>query len=279
MTASPASLLAAPAARPAPLPRLVRIELLKLTSTRLPYGLLATSLGLSLLFTILEAARAGTPGGPAALTGYAGQSQIVTGGVWGLIFASVLGVTVSSGEFRHHTATLTYLATPSRSRVLAAKAAAGAVAGAVFGLTVYVITLAVGFSFVAARGYHLAIGAGTLADWGAGHLVGAALLGVIGVVAGSLVRSQVATVIGVFVWMIIIESLIGGLFNAARPYLPYTAATALAGTPLGAASFGPGRGASGAAPLPFAASTALLAAIALAGALIAARTTIRRDVS
>jgi hypothetical protein len=36
---------------------------------------------------------------------------------------------------------------------------------------------------------------------------------------------------------------------------------------------------SGVAPLPFAAGAALLAAIAVAGALIAARTTIRRDVS
>lgn len=279
MTASPASLPAAPAARPTPLPRLVRIELFKLTSTRLTYGLLATSVGLTLLWTTLEASRAGTPSGPAALTGYAGQSAIVTGGAWGLILAAVLGVTVSSGEFRHHTATLTYLATPGRSRVLAAKAVAGALAAAVFGLAGYVITLAIGLSFVAARGYHLAIGAGTLTDWGLGHLVGAALLGVIGVVVGSLVRSQFATVIGVFVWTILIESLIGGLFNEARPYLPYTAATALAGTPLGSASFGPGRGASGVAPLPFAASTALLAAIALMGALIAARTAIRRDVS
>ena len=163
--------------------------------------------------------------------------------------------------------------------MLAAKAAAGGIAAAAFGLAGYVITLAVGLSFVAAHGYHLAIGAGTLTDWGLGHLVGAALLGVIGVVVGSLVRSQFATVIGVFVWTIIIESLIGGLFSSARPYLPYTAATALAGTPLGSASFGPGRGASGVVPLPFAAGTALLAAIAIAGALIAARTTIRRDVS
>jgi hypothetical protein len=67
--------------------------------------------------------------------------------------------------------------------------------------------------------------------------------------------------------------------HSVRPYLPYTAATALAGTPLGAASFGPGRGVSGTAALPFAAGTALLAAIAVAGALIAARTTIRRDVT
>jgi ABC-type transport system involved in multi-copper enzyme maturation permease subunit len=270
---------AAPAVRPTALPRLVRIELLKLTSTRLTYGLLATSVGLTLLWTTLDASRAGTPSGPAALTGYTGQASIITSGVWGLILAAVLGVTISSGEFRHNTATLTYLATPRRSRVLAAKAAAGGIAAATFGLAVYVITLAVGLSFVAAHGYHLAIGAGTLTDWGLGHLVGAALLGVIGVVLGSLVRSQFATVIGVFVWTIIIESLIGGLFSSARPYLPYTAATALAGTPLGSASFGPGRGASGVLPLPFAAGTALLAAIVIAGALIAARTTIRRDVT
>lgn len=270
---------AAPAVRPTALPRLVRIELLKLTSTRLTYGLLATSVGLTLLWTTLDASRAGTPSGPAALTGYTGQASIITGGVWGLILAAVLGVTISSGEFRHNTATLTYLATPSRSRVLAAKAVAGGIAAAAFGLAGYVITLAVGLSFVAAHGYHLAIGTGTLTDWGLGHLVGAALLGVIGAVVGSLVRSQFATVIGVFVWTIIIESLIGGLFSSARPYLPYTAATALAGTPLGSASFGPGRGASGVVPLPFAAGTALLAAIAIAGALIAARTTIRRDVT
>ena len=250
---------AAQAPRRTPLARLVRIELLKLTSTRLTYGLLATSVGLTLLWTVLEASRAGQPNGPAALTGYAGQTSIITGGVWGLILAAVLGVTISSGEFRHHTATLTYLAAPSRARVLAAKAAAGGIAAAVFGLAGYAVTLAIGLIFTGAYGYRLVIGAGTLTDWGLGHLAGAALLGVIGVVVGSLIRSQLATVIGVFAWTIIIESLIGGLFGSVRPYLPYTAATALAGTPLGSASFGPSRGVSGAAPLPFAAATALKA--------------------
>jgi ABC-type transport system involved in multi-copper enzyme maturation permease subunit len=207
------------------------------------------------------------------------QRLLITGGVWGLILAAVLGATISSGEFRHNTATLTYLAAPARGRVLIAKMAAGAIGGAVFGAIGYVLTLAIGLSFTAAHGYHLAIGGSTLADWGFGHLVGAGLLGVLGVVAGSLVQSQFATVIGIFVWTIIIESLIGGLFSSARPYLPYSAATALAGTPLGTASFGPSRGVSGIAPLPFAAATALLAAIALAGAVIAARTTVRRDVT
>jgi ABC-2 type transport system permease protein len=110
--------------------------------------------------------------------------------------------------------------------------------------------------------------------------VAAALLAAIGVALGSLIRSQLAVVIGVFVWTIVIESLLGALFNAVQPYLPYTAATTLAGTQLGGAAFGPAHDASTTATaLPFAAAVALLAALAIAAALIADRTTVARDVS
>jgi ABC-2 type transport system permease protein len=257
--------------------RLVRIELLKLTSTRLGYGLLAVVAVLTPVWTSIAASRAGSAsGGPEPLYTAAGQTTIIAGGVWSMIIAMVLGVTISSGEFRHHTAANTYLAVPGRNRVLAAKTVAGSIGGAVFGIAGYLTALAVGLSFTAAHGYRLVIGAGTLADWGIGRVLGTALLGAIGVVVGSLVRSQLAAVVGVFVWTLLLESLIGGLFGAVRPYLPYNAATTLAGTPLGEAGFSP---ASGVAALPFAAATALLVAIALAGALVAARTTVRRDIS
>jgi ABC-2 type transport system permease protein len=267
----------APRARRGGFARVVRVELLKLTSTRLGYGLLAVVAVLTPVWTSIAASRAGSSsGGPAPLYTLAGQTTIIAGGVWSMIIAMVLGVTISSGEFRHHTATNTYLAVPGRNRVLAAKAVAGAAGGAVYGAAGYLTSLAVGLSFTAAHGYRLMIGAGTLADWGIGRVVGTALLGAIGVVVGSLVRSQLAAVVGVFVWSLLLESLIGGLFAAVRPYLPYNAATTLAGTPLGEAGFSP---ASGVAPLPFAAATALLVAIALAGALVAARTTVRRDIT
>jgi ABC-2 type transport system permease protein len=259
--------------------RQVRVELLKLATTRMTYGLLAVSVGLTALWNTLESSRAGTSGAVASLGTYSGLRAVVTGGVWGLILAAVLGVIVATGEFRHHTATATYLAAPHRSRVLAAKAVAGACGGAVFGLAGYAVACGIGLSFVAAKGYPVTIGGGTFFDWGAGHLAGGALLGVLGVVVGSLIRSQIAGVIGAFVWAIILESLIGGLFNGARPYLPYTAASALAGTPLGAASFGPGRGATADAPLPFAAAVALLAALGLVVGVVAARTTVRRDIT
>jgi ABC-2 type transport system permease protein len=259
--------------------RLIRVELFKLAVTRMTYGLLAVSVGLTALWNILEASRAGTAGAGAPLDTYSGLRSIVSGGVWGLVLAAVLGVIVASGEFRHHTATATYLAAPHRGRVLAAKAVAGACGGAVFGLAVYAVSCAVGLGFAAAKGYPVAIGGATFFDWGAGHVAGGALLGAIGVVVGSLVRSQLAGVIGVFIWSIILESLLGGLFTAVRPYLPYTAAAALAGTPLGAASFGPGRGATADAPLPFLAAVGLLAGIAVVFGIAAARTTVRRDIT
>jgi ABC-2 type transport system permease protein len=189
----------------------------------------------------------------------------------------VLGVTVSSGEFRHQTATQTYLATPDRGRVLTTKGIAAALAGAVFGLVGFVISTGTGLIFLAAHGYR--IGDATLARYGIGHLLAGALLAAIGVAVGSLIRSQLAGVIGVFVWAIIIESVIGGLYHSVWRYLPYTAATTLSGSAVGGGAFGPAHGLSASGPLPFAGAVGLLIGIAAVLSLIAARTTVRRDIS
>ncbi|MHB8290327.1 MAG: hypothetical protein ACYDEY_14075 [Acidimicrobiales bacterium] len=261
--------------------RLVRIEWLKLRTMRTTFGVLATSAALTALFASLEASRAGNgTSGVAPLYTASGLTTVTTVTGWSMIFAAVLGVIVSSGEFRHATATLTYLASPNRSRVLVAKATVGAGAGAVFGALSAVIAIGVGLIFVAAHGYQVVLGASTLASHAAGAALGAALFGAIGVAVGTLIRSQLAGVIGVFVWALVIESLIGGLFTAARPYLPYTAATTLAGIKLGGAAFGPAHGLAGVAgPLPFAAAAVLVAAVGVAIAALAARTTLTRDIT
>jgi len=257
----------------------IRMELLKLRGTRLGYGLLAAAAGLTILFSVLEATRAGS-GQVAPLSTAGGVNAVLTGGTLALLMAAVLGVTVSSGEFRHGTATATYLAVPQRNRVLVAKSVAAACAGAVFGFTGWLIATGVGVGYVASDGYHEPVSVATMARYAAGHVLAGALLAAIGVGVGSLVRSQLAAVIGVIVWAIVIESIIGDLFNAVQPYLPYTAATTLAGSSLGGAAFGPAHGAvSSASALPFAASVTLLAAVCVAVAAIAARTTVGRDVS
>jgi ABC-type transport system involved in multi-copper enzyme maturation permease subunit len=261
--------------------RLVRVELLKLTTTRSGYVLLGTAAGLTIVFSILEASLAGKGGtySPAPLYTSSGFNSIENGGVWFLLLSAVFGVMITSGEFRHRTATNTYLAAPRRNRVLTAKMATAALAGAIFGFAGFVIPLAIALGYVAADGHPVPMGDLTMAANGAGHLVAGALLTAIGAAVGALVRSQMAGTVGIFAWMVVAESLLGGLFTSARPYLPYTAATVLGGTSLGGGAFGPSHGVGGGTPLPFAAGTALLLAIALVLAGLAARTTVRRDIT
>ena len=91
--------------------------------------------------------------------------------------------------------------------------------------------------------------------------------------------AQLAGVIGVLVWCMVIESILGGSVSAIRAYLPYTAATTLGGAKLGAGAFGPGYSVSSQGALPFLGAAALIAAIAIAISLLAERTTVRHDIT
>jgi hypothetical protein len=141
------------------------------------------------------------------------------------------------------------------------------------------VATGIGLGVVAADGYHVTLGAAAMAGHIAGAALGAALLAVLGVAAGSLVRSQLAAVIGVFVWCLVAESIVGGMVASVRPYLPCTAASTLAGTKLGAAVVGPGYSVSAQPPLPFLAAAALVAGLFAVLSLLAARTTVQQDVT
>jgi ABC-type transport system involved in multi-copper enzyme maturation permease subunit len=257
--------------------RLVRTELLKLRTTRVSYGLLLTAVAITVMFASLQASGAGRKVAPIGTA--AGQASVTTVTGIAMILAAVLGVIVTSGEFRHASATLTYLASPSRGRVLAAKAMAAAAAGALFGVLAGIVSTVTGLVWVLSKGGHLHLGASLIAGHIAGAGAGAALLATLGVAVGSLIRSQLAAVISVFVWALVLESILGGTVSAVRRYLPYTAASTLGGTKLGAAAFGPGYSVSTQSALPFIAAAALLGGIVVILSLVATRTTVRQDIS
>jgi ABC-2 type transport system permease protein len=263
--------------------RLVWIELLKLRSTRFSYGLLAAGAALSILSSAMGAARAGGASVPPLSTSAGlGAVTVVVG--FPLLLALVLGITVSSGEFRYGTATLTFLATPERVKVLASKALAAAVAGAAFGLAGGIATTATGLVFAVAKSDPTALSSATLLGHIGGTALAGALLAAVGVGLGSLVRGgQLGAVIGVFIWCLIGESVLDGVYTATGRYLPFTAAASLAGSRVGgafyAAGAGPGHALSGPAPLPFLAAAALVAGVAVLASALAATTTLPRDIT
>jgi ABC-type transport system involved in multi-copper enzyme maturation permease subunit len=254
----------------------VRLEFVKLVTTRMWLGLLALAGGLTALVAVAESARAGGGGIVPSLATPAGQRDILTTTGFGILVAMVFGTTVVTSEFRHRTVTDTYLDQPDRIRVLAAKVITAACGGAVFGLLAAGITSGAAVAFTAAKSYRLAYSAATIARFGAGAVLAAALLAAAGAGLGALVRSQLAAAIIVFAWGFAVEGLLGAVAKPAAPYLPVIAASTMAGA-TGSATMPPIP--AGITPSPFGGAAGLLVGLALVLSAAAAGITIGRDIT
>jgi energy-coupling factor transporter ATP-binding protein EcfA2 len=239
--------------------------LLKLRTTRVVAGLFGLTIATSALIATAVMLIATRPGQPPIPSHALPELLVVAEGPM-VVFALILGVLAMTGEFRHGTATPTFLVTPDRGRVVAAKVVANALAGALLAILSAAVVLAVTLPWLRVRGVHLVI---LDADAGArllGLLATAALHAVLGVGLGALVRNQVVAVAAGLVWMRV-EAIIPDALQ--RPglgrWLPEGAASALTGP--------------GASTLPIWAGGLLLAAYGVALALLGTRLVVRRDLT
>ncbi|MEV7968642.1 ABC transporter permease [Sphaerisporangium sp. NPDC088356] len=248
--------------------RLVRAELLKVFTTRMVWGMLA----LSLCFTAIGLAAlsflSGSPGAP-SLTEHDGVRNLFSQAGSGLVFAFVVGTLVITGEYRFQTITYTFLATPRRERVVAAKLVACAVVGLLFGLAGIVLSFAVGVPALVIKGGSLSLIGGDVARVCAGVVAVMALYAILGLALGSLLRNQVAAIVVGVAWVYVLESLLVVLLPSVGKWLPGGAAQAVYGvsSPIGGGY------------LPAWAGAALLVGYAAVFATVASATTIRRDIT
>jgi ABC-2 type transport system permease protein len=135
---------------------------------------------LTAAMALLTAARAGSGASMAAapLGTAAGLTGVLATSYFAMIMAMVLGVTIATGEYRHATATLTHLATPHRTQVIAAKAVTAFAAGLIFGLAGAAITTGIGLAAAHAKDYHIILAATTITRYGVGATLGSGLLAV-----------------------------------------------------------------------------------------------------
>lgn len=246
----------------------LRAELYKIAATRMTYGFGGIAAGLTAMVTAVLSAQAGSSPLVPSLAAAAGLRDIVTNTGFAMLTAAVFGATVSSGEFRHKTITGTYLDQPDRVRVMTAKTIAAIAAGAAFGAVAAAIATGMGLMAASGKGYHIALSGGDLARYGAGAVLGAALLAGLGAVAGSLISNQTGAIVTVFVWCLAIEQILAGLSASAARFLPLLGATTMAGADSRA---GMPPLPDGIHPLPFAAMAGILAALVVILSGITAR--------
>jgi ABC-type transport system involved in multi-copper enzyme maturation permease subunit len=206
--------------------RLVKSELLKQRTTRTSYLLLLWMTGVILLVVLLHVLSLSTE----HVSSADGQLKVVG---WGTsiaaLFAALLGAMSITAEIRHGTIRPTFLATPRRERIVAAKLAAGALTGIAVGVLAEGLTAAIEAAGLAARGIHIQLNAGDYLQLLAGGAAAGALFAAVGIGVGAIVRQQVGTVVGLCVWLLLIETTLIGNIPSAGKYAPGAAAGAIAG--------------------------------------------------
>jgi hypothetical protein len=248
---------------------LLRGEFRKLTTSRLWLWMLI--LGLAMVGGTTSAAIGFAEPGPLGLDTAAGQRTVFAQATATLVVVGILGIIAVTGEFVHQTATPTYLATPRRSRVVVAKLITYAVVGVAYAAVCTGVLLAVALPWLAAKHVDVVLSGADLARTLGGVGLEVALYAVLGVAVGSLVRNQIAAIVGFVVYIFVIGPILTGVkaTSEVAQYLPYQAGNAL----------GRLTSSTDAAMLDQTTGGLVLLAWALLLAALATRTTLRRDIA
>jgi|SRR4051794_5321514 ABC-2 type transport system permease protein len=209
---------------------LIRAELLKLRTTRVFWVYVVTTLAF-VPFTVALSITSAAPHGP--LGSSAGIRNVMSAASGGALMMLLVGIGMTAGEFRHNTATTTFLVTPDRRRVLAAKVAAAAVVGLGVGVLAALTTLAVALPWLDAKAVHVGLVNADVVVPVLGSLLATMLAAVVGVALGAVIQAQTLAITIVVIWTGLAEPLLLGLAPEVARWLPGGAVAAVAGTPTG----------------------------------------------
>ncbi len=246
---------------------LIRAELLKLHTTRMFWLNVTAALAFVPISIALAVHTAGQPGSP-ILDSNAGVRNVIAAASSGGLMLLVIGILMIAGEFRHNTATATFLVSPDRKRVVEAKLAAATLVGLAIAAVASILTLAIALPWLAANHVDVASYTGTVALTLFGALAATALSALAGVGIGALVRNQTVAVTVTLIWILTIESLLVGFVPEIGRWLPGGAASALTGVATHKGGL-----------LPAWAGALLLTAYGLAFATAGGRVIQRRDIA
>ena len=202
-----------------------RAELLKIRSTRTTIGLILGMIALILLFTLLT----GLLSHPNGLASKEDQRSFLSLGSLAGVFSALAGALLVTSEYRYGTIRPTVLFNPARSRVLSAKAIAGALAGIAFGVIGEAIGWAIGNAILDGRGITIVLSNGDVLLLVLGGLAGVALWGAIGAGLGAIIHNQIGAVITLLAWGLVVDNLLFGLAPSVGRFMPTRASDATMG--------------------------------------------------
>jgi ABC-type transport system involved in multi-copper enzyme maturation permease subunit len=185
---------------------LIRSELLKLRTARSFVVICVLGVVICALISLANA----------ILTKYSGDDpdpglDLIAVASTVLFFTLMLGVLTITTEYRHGSIASALLVEPDRRRLLAAKLVAVTILGAALGLLTAALCLCIGEAILPGRGYPLGLSAGQVLELLAGMTAAGGLTAALGAGVGALVRRQTAAVVGIILYLVLIEPLLTGV--------------------------------------------------------------------
>lgn len=201
---------------------LLKSEFRKLIYTRSFYGYIAGALFLALLSSIPAAFSVNAL--KAELSGSSLMDPQMVDGVYakatgGYLFALIMGIAIMGNEFQNGQAISTFLATPKRIKVLYSKLIVAAGAGIIMMLISTLLGF-VGAYFGLSFYPHAKVESSTFLDLIITAVVSGAVLAVMGVAMGALVRNVKIAMGGAVIWLQVVEKLIVLFWITGGKFLP-----------------------------------------------------------
>ena len=215
--------------------RLVRAEWAKLFTTRVWIGLVAGACVMVAGFAALLTAFAGSsqPGQPPfpSVGDPAFEQLAFATAANTVVLFLILGIIGMTQEYRHRTATPTFLTSPKRGRVVVAKLVAYALAAAPFAMLVLAVNVLVVTVYAGARGDAPSLSGDNLRVLVSSGIA-LVIYAVIGVGIGALLRNQVGAIVGSLVYLFVVETVIRQIpaTSGAYKWMPGGALEALTAT-------------------------------------------------
>ena len=207
-----------------PLSSQIQTELLALRTIRTPWILAAVAVLVTLVSALTPVIDSGK-NGVASIGTFAAMLAVLDAIAKGCVVVLLLGVLTVTSEFRYGTATVTFLQTPRRLRVLAAKAAAVIVVGSALAVVNLAVALAVGLPSGAVQFPMLN---GDVRLHVLGLLLAYPMYGALGVGIGALLIYQPVAVVLPLAWLLLEHGLADNLPSMVRPWSLSAVTSALA---------------------------------------------------
>ena len=209
--------------------RIVRAELRKLTSTRMPLAFLIVFLFIGAATAVAVAFGTDMDGSQTFISTAADQQSLMAFAANSVVIAALFGTIAVAREYGHGTVVLTFLTTPRRSRAVLAQLAAIFVAGCALGLVgagVSAASVAIGltatdFSFMVPAADLMRVLAASILAGGVGAVLGGGI--------GALVRNTGGAVTGTILLLIILPPLAVQMASESASWVPNTLADVMSG--------------------------------------------------